>query len=198
MVIKLLFGYGWVHLSTCPLQPSQNDWPTSLGSCNSKAFDTALVLEWMEHFLEGYASWRGLLGRLLMLVYSGCPISHAMHMSESFWIIFFLSGQLCIWSLWWPLTFFDWPKDCSHDELLQGLKYAVAASNLFFKTMRSCGVFIMQPMKDILYHAGQEMCASWTHFKFRFHNIWCHAVPKKNAHMGVSHLIQISELFGIS
>ena len=30
-----------------------NSWPTSsLGSCNSKAYDTALVLQWLEDFLE--------------------------------------------------------------------------------------------------------------------------------------------------
>lgn len=37
--------------------PRQNDWPTSLGSCNSKAYDTALVLTWMEEHLETKAPY---------------------------------------------------------------------------------------------------------------------------------------------
>lgn len=57
-------------------------------------------------------------------------------------------------------------KDCSHDDFLQGLKYAVATSNLFFRTLRACGIFIMDPMKSILYHAGQEMYVSWIIFSF--------------------------------
>ena len=34
----------------CP--PRQNSWPTSLGSANSKAYDTALVLAWLQDFME--------------------------------------------------------------------------------------------------------------------------------------------------
>ena len=65
---KNMFGYGCFFQKLVTLMPfettpsltnqqtpcdvfRQNDWPTSLGSCNSKAYDTALVLEWMEDFL---------------------------------------------------------------------------------------------------------------------------------------------------
>ena len=34
--------------ATCP---RDNDWPTSLGSCNGKAYDTAVALSWLEDFL---------------------------------------------------------------------------------------------------------------------------------------------------
>ena len=44
-----------VKIWYCPL-PRQNDWPTSLGSSNGKAYDTALVLQWMGDFLESYDS----------------------------------------------------------------------------------------------------------------------------------------------
>lgn len=52
-------------------------------------------------------------------------------------------------------------EDCSGDDFLQGFRYAVATSNMFFRTLRSCGVFIKDPEKSTVYHVGQEMCASW-------------------------------------
>ena len=36
--------------------PRDNDWPTSLGSCNGKAYDTALALQWMQDFLNSTES----------------------------------------------------------------------------------------------------------------------------------------------
>ena len=49
------------------------------------------------------------------------------------------------------------------DDFVQGLKYAVSCNNLFFRTLRECGVFIYEPQKTVVYHAGQQMCDTWIH-----------------------------------
>ena len=49
-------------------------------------------------------------------------------------------------------------KDYDDDDFVQGLRYAVACTNLFFRTLRECGVFIYEPQKTVVYHAGQQMC----------------------------------------
>ena len=41
-----------MHFVLLVTQLRDNDWPTSLGSCNGKAYDTSLVIEWMEDFLN--------------------------------------------------------------------------------------------------------------------------------------------------
>jgi len=85
-----------------------------------------------------------------------------------------------------PYIFFGWvvgvPKlfwadgmivvqDCSEDDFLKGLKYAVATSNTFFKTLRSCGVFIAEPKKSVVYFVGQAMCVSLSILVLGFH-VW--------------------------
>ena len=49
-------------------------------------------------------------------------------------------------------------KDCSGDDLVQGLKLAIASSNRFFRLVRNNGVFIPEPTRSKLIEAGQTAC----------------------------------------
>ena len=60
-------------------------------------------------------------------------------------------------------------QDCSEDDFLKGLKYAVATANMFFRSLRSCGVFIEEPMKSVVYFADQAMCVSLSNLVLGFH-----------------------------
>ena len=58
IVTIFIFGRYMVamHFVLLATQLRDNDWPTSLGSCNGKAYDTSLVLEWMGDFLNAIDS----------------------------------------------------------------------------------------------------------------------------------------------
>ncbi|CAL1145527.1 unnamed protein product [Cladocopium goreaui] len=59
------------------------------------------------------------------------------------------------------------------DDLVQGLKYALATANLFFRTLRSCGVFIEGAKKELVFFAGQQMCEAYGHMATKcFHLGW--------------------------
>ena len=121
----------------------QNDWPTSLGSCNSKAYDTALVLEWMEDFLGHIEPWwKNITCISLSYMYRWARVVDRSK--------FFNCSDMyinCFWVFFLRILYLQL-QDCSRDDLLQGLKYAVATSNLFFRTLRKNGVFIWEPAKS--------------------------------------------------
>ncbi|CAK9014188.1 Uncharacterized protein SCF082_LOCUS12240 [Durusdinium trenchii] len=70
----------------------------------------------------------------------------------------------------------DWVylrKDCSNDEFLQGFRFAVATSNLFFRVLRQCGVFIHEPQKSLVFNVGQQMCEAYGHMAAKcYHHGW--------------------------
>lgn len=48
-------------------------------------------------------------------------------------------------------------QDCAENDVIQGLKVAVCASNLYFRTMRKHGVFIPPADRAVVVRAGEEM-----------------------------------------
>ena len=45
-----------------------------------------------------------------------------------------------------------------HADLLKALSYTVAASNMFFRTMRAHGVWVTEPDRTVVLHSGEAMC----------------------------------------
>ena len=52
-------------------------------------------------------------------------------------------------------------KDCSRDSFVAAFKYGVAATNLYFRTMRKHGVWIPDADRAVVVHAGQQMVDLW-------------------------------------
>lgn len=48
--------------------------------------------------------------------------------------------------------------DYQEADLLKALAYTVAASNMFFRTMRSHGVWVPEPDRTVVLHSGEAMC----------------------------------------
>ena len=48
--------------------------------------------------------------------------------------------------------------DYREADLLKALAYTVAASNMFFRTMRSHGVWVPEPDRTVVLHSGEAMC----------------------------------------
>ena len=75
-------------------------------------------------------------------------------------------------------------QDCAENDLLQGLKVAVCASNLYFRTMRKHGVFIPPTDRAVVVRAGEEMVDPWWLYIWYYHipfcgiySLWLHAKP---------------------
>ena len=131
-LIEILFD----SITTISLR--DNDWPTSLGSSNGKAHDTAVVLGWLEVFL-------------------GTIDSETLY-------IFFFYGWLYFSEVTPPYCIHDFleaspPQECARDDLLQGLKVAVVSSNAFFRSMRACGLWVKEPHRAVVLAAAKSMCA---------------------------------------
>ena len=110
--------------------PRNNDWPTSLGS-GSKAYDTALVMQWLEAYTRTLEAFL-----------------NSTYISQSSPNVSFQVSK--------PLFFLD-PKDCSNDTFVQALTYGIAAANLFFSTLRQYGVWVPEPDRSVVVDAGHQM-----------------------------------------
>ena len=45
--------------------------------------------------------------------------------------------------------------------MLQGLKVGVASANMFFRTMRSCGLWVEEPHRSVVLATAKSMCELW-------------------------------------
>lgn len=52
-------------------------------------------------------------------------------------------------------------KDCSQDDLVQGLKVTVQSCNMFFRKLRECGMWVEEPHRSAVLTAGKTMCEPW-------------------------------------
>lgn len=57
-------------------------------------------------------------------------------------------------------------QDCWQDGFLQGLKVAVVAANMYFRTMRNHGVFIPAADRQVVVQAGEKMLDTSHKFDF--------------------------------